>query len=239
MPFSIVAYCSKNYFDPALIRFINSWSEFSSNVCIYTDFDLLSKSDLINRSDGKVCVQNIFEPSFDPGTNYCRKAEALLDFTVKHDFHIVENILLLDIDCLLFKNPQYIFKNQLDIIVTVNESLPENKRLNNISAGFLALKNKFYVFQFIKEWVREQHKENGPCRDQATLSRLIKNSKLKIGVLPEKLFNSYPYTSSPGEIMSWQGRITTNKEDLYNLHFAHGLWRNDNLVNDIQQMIQK
>lgn len=220
---SVVSFCSQNYFDPKLIPLIKSWEKFCNDIHIYTDFDLPYQSN-------KVKIHNFFDQSFNNGTNYCRKAESLLDFMVCHDFHIVENILMLDMDCWLMRSPLCMFRDKLDITVTINDNIPRSKELNNVSAGVVVLRNRFDVYQFVKEWVRYQNQSNGPCRDQASLSFLINNTKLRVGVLKEKLFNSYPYTNSNGEIENWKNRIIKNKDELCVLHFAHGLWKDNDIV---------
>jgi len=229
--YSIVTYCSKSYW----LRFskiIKSWLNQKSvdNIYVYTDYEIIK-----NQIYDKIIYKNIREEeSTCFGLNCALKAESLQCFVNNNKF---ENILLLDIDCLIMKDVDDLFNEDFNIAVTIYPEVKEKYRTNNISSGFVALKNCNQVKDFINQWVeRQKNLHNAPCRDQKALSELItdlyKNHKdiYKIKLLNGNIYNSHPYSGGKGYIEEWMQRIRINKPFI--LHFASGSINSQEIIDN-------
>lgn len=223
--YTIVSYCSQSYFS-RLEKTLKNWNDQSSieNIFIYTNE--IDKSDLDKYKNlNKLKFIEIFDDdSTCFGINCARKAESLQYFIINNKF---ENILLLDIDCLIVKDLNNLFKENANIFVTIYPEVKEKYRTNNISAGFVALKNCDQIKDFINQWVeRQKSLHSAPSRDQRALSELItdlyknKNDIYKIKLLNGNVWNSHPCSGDKGYIEEWLHRIRINKP--YILHFASG-----------------
>lgn len=221
--FDLVTYCNQPYFS-RLEKTIKNWNDQKSveNIFIYTNE--INKYDLDKYKNlNKVKFIKLFEDdSTCFGTNCSRKAESLKYFINNNKF---ENILLLDIDCLIMKDLNDLFNEDFNIFVTIYPEVKEKYRTNNISAGFVALKNCNQTKDFINQWVERQNNlRQAPCRDQKALSELITdlyknhNDIYKIKLLDSNVWNSHPCSGGKGYIEEWLHRIKINKP--YILHFA-------------------
>jgi len=218
--FDIISFCSASYFSK-LEKTLKNWNDQKNieNIYIYTDNEIVE-----NQIYNKIIYRNIFELSECFGINCARKAESLKYFINNNKF---ENILLLDIDCLIVKDLNNLFEENANIFVTIYPEVKEKYRTNNISAGFVALKNCDQIKDFINQWVeRQKSLHNAPSRDQRALSELITNlyknhnDIYKIKLLNGNVWNSHPCSGGKGYIEEWLHRIRINKP--YILHFASG-----------------
>lgn len=223
--FDIITFCSANYFS-RLEKTLKNWNNQQSieNIFIYTNE--INKSYLDEYKNlNKIKFIKLFEDgSTCFGTNCSRKAECLRHFINNNKF---EHILLLDIDCLIIKDLSTLFEEDFNIAVTIYPEVKEKYRTNNISAGFVALKNCDQTKDFINKWLDKQNSfGQAPCRDQRSLSETItelyknKNDIYKIKLLNGNVWNSHPCNGGKGYVEEWLHRIKINKP--YLLHFASG-----------------
>lgn len=170
----------------------------------------------------KIKTYPIFGLSFEKSKSihYARKAESLNAHLCQFD----KPLVLLDIDCLIVRDLDDIFKEDFDIGITVDKRKKETKQINNVSSGVLFLKPSKESCNFIENWVAWQRLSQDKSRDQISLSRLIisetKNNNIKIKRFDENLYNSYPQTNSVNDIKQWKKKMYYT---VYIKHFAHGL----------------
>lgn len=220
MSFDIVTYCSRSYWS-RLEKTLNSWSSQKSvdNIYIHTDHEV------DNKISNKIIYKNMREEeSTCFGQNCALKAESLQYFINNYKFN---NAILLDIDCMVMKDLNDLFDEDFNIFVTVYPEIKPRYQTNNISAGFVAIKNCNPSKDFINKWIdRQNNLGQAPCRDQKALSETItdlyKYSKdiYKIKLLNGNVWNSHPFSGGEGYIREWLHRIRINKP--YILHFASG-----------------
>jgi len=233
--FDIISFCSASYFSK-LEKTLKNWNDQSSveNIFIYTNE--IDQSDLNKYKNlNKVKFIEIFDDdSTCFGINCARKAESLKYFINNNKF---ENILLLDIDCLIVKDLNNLFKENANIFVTIYPEVKEKYRTNNISAGFVALKNCDQIKDFINQWVeRQKSLHNAPSRDQRALSELITNlyknhnDIYKIKLLNGNIYNSHPCNGGVGYVKEWLHRVKIYKP--YILHFSSGTIDNNQIIDD-------
>lgn len=234
--FDIITFCSANYFS-RLEKTLKNWNDQSSieNIFIYTNeidkFDLDKYKNL-----NKLKFIEIFDDdSTCFGINCARKAESLQHFL--NNEKNIKNILMIDVDCLIVKDLDNLFNEDFNIAVTIYPEVKEKYRTNNISAGFVALKNCDQTKDFINKWIDKQNSfGQAPCRDQRSLSETItelyknKNDIYKIKLLNGNVWNSHPCSGSKGYVEEWLHRIKINKP--YLLHFASGSIENQEIIDN-------
>jgi len=232
--FDIITYCSSDCID-LLDQTIYSWLFCSgaNKVHIYTDH--LWEDCRIDKS---AMVYRIFEPTKDVAEHYARKAKALL-YHMENTHQKNTGLLLLDIDCLVVRNIEWLNWCVGDIGVTVYPNIKQEHKLNNISAGFLFLRNLPKTIEFVREWNRLQEDLAGPDKpsaDQASLSECAKrlDTKFHITGLPMEHCNSHPNTSSVGEIKLWLKRVEENNPSI--IHFAFGLWKRKGMMKHVREL---
>jgi len=220
--FNIITYCSKNY-HIKLKRTINSWYNQDSvkNIFVYTDF-------LITQKSNKIIYQKLFEGSEDFGENCSRKVQCILhyfnNFITKDKQN--DNILFLDIDCFIVKDISNLFDKDFYVGVTVYPEIKEKYKTNNISSGFIAIKNNVKSLDLILKWKKKQDllSKESPCRDQKSLSESItsikKDPSYKLLLLDSNVWNLHPSTGNIGHIKEWYKKIETNNPNI--LHFSSG-----------------
>ena len=224
MGYDIVAYCSKNYADTLALVLPNWIKSDASSIHIYTDWS-------VKTNHPKVTYHHLFSQTTNFGKNCMRKAEAILLHMMKVGTQSQQPILALDLDCYICKDLDQIFNEFLDVAVTVNPKVSFNIQLRNVVGGVVFLQRTQQSIRFIQEWVFEQTTMNNPppCHDQASLSTIAK--KQRPGVIARlsiNLFNSHPFTNSPGEIADWIYRIQKYQPSI--LHFASGTWKSGTLM---------
>jgi len=195
----------------------------------------------------KIIPISIFDPSTDIGINCARKAEAL-QYILENTEQ--ENLLLLDVDCLIMKDVNELFKSDFDIAAT------GYGYSTNISSGFLAIKNNLRSKIFVKQWVNAQIQchETERSRDQKTLSSLFKkyykqeNQKRvpsdginiydpsdfkdkKFMLLDHVDYNFHPDGNQKYQIEEWIKQIKLWKNKIHILHFAFKTIVDDSIIN--------
>lgn len=228
--YNIVAYCGQSYFT-RFQKTIKNWCDQRSvaNIYIYTDNEVSE-----NQIYEKIIYKNIFKESTCFGVSCARKAESLKYFINNNKF---ENILLLDIDCLIVKDLDDLFNEDFNIAVTIYPEVKPRYQTNNISSGFVVLKNCNQAKDFINQWVeRQKNLHNAPSRDQRALSELVtdlyknKNDIYKIKLLNGNIWNSHPYNNGIGYVKEWLHRIKIYQP--YILHFASNTISNNQTIDD-------
>jgi len=177
--YNIITYCSKNYY-PRLLKTINSWIKQKSvkTIYIYTDFSIV-KNDIL-KSD-KIIYKKLFKQSEEFGENCSRKVKCIFDYfnnSITRDRQN-DNILFLDIDCFIVKDLSSLFHKDFYIGITVYPEIKEKYKTNNVSSGFVAIKNNVKALDFILQWQKHQdvYGVETPCRDQKSLSETITKIK--------------------------------------------------------------
>ena len=231
--YSIVTYCSNNYF-LKLQKTIKSWNDQKSveNIFIYTD-DVNQVDKYKCRISNKIKFIKLFDDdSTCFGVSCARKAESLKYFIDNNKF---ENLLLLDIDCLIVKDINFLFEDDFIVAATIYPEVRDKYKTNNISSGFVALKNNDLSVDFVNQWIKRQKQlGQAPCRDQKALSQLITdlyknhNDIYKIKLLNSNVWNSHPCSGGKGFVEEWLRRIRINKP--YLLHFASGSINSQNII---------
>lgn len=230
LPFEIFAYCSKNYKD-AYDFVIDSWCLPNVNkITIYTDFDL-------EPTNKKVHVINMFEENKDWLVGTGRRLDVIKHY-LKENEGKNKNVLFLDIDCFIVKDPSHVFNQNFDIALT---RLFSNNSYTNSTATaglwFAKLTPKFYTF--ISDWcaLAQAYKQKGKgitkykiSYVQYSFTTIARNAlnNLKYHVLPinENLYNSEHSVNS-----KWLANIDKSKP--YILHFKGRKFRDPKLVNTV------
>jgi len=153
--FEIFAYCSKNYQD-AYEFVIDSWTNIPNmkKITLYTDWNFEPKNE-------KVIVKHMFEinDSWIIGTG--RRLDVIKHFSETNK-GIQKNVLFLDIDCFLVKDPSEIFTLDFDIAISrLNNQSDYTKSTATAGLWFCKLTPGYY--KFINDWfkVAQVFKEKG------------------------------------------------------------------------------
>lgn len=234
--FNVVSYCSNSYFSK-LSKTLKNWNDQSSveNIFIYTNE--IDQSDLDQYKNlNKVKFIRLFDDESQCfGVNCARKAESLLHFLNNEKDN--KNILMIDVDCLIVKDLNNLFNEDFNIAVSIYPEVKIKYQTNNISSGFVVLKNCNQAKDFINQWVeRQKNLHNAPSRDQRALSELVtdlyknKNDIYKIKLLNGNIWNSHPYNNGIGYIKEWLHRIKIYQP--YILHFASNTISNNQTIDD-------
>lgn len=229
--FEIVTYCSNTYV-PCLNKTIGSWiSSGTKKIHIYTDknstcFDV---SCYLNEN---IHVYAIQDPSNDRSIN-CKRKFYALENCLNHTEE--QCVLLLDVDCFITGSLSSMCDEYVDIAVTTRK---ESKKSNDISAGFILVQKNKCTKQFMRELCRAIENDDGPSADQSNLTRLLKQAKFLSDLhLDYKEYNFYPDTNSVGHITKWKKHIAQYSKSIKVIHFAHGLWKDTKLFNEILESL--
>lgn len=227
MSYDIVAYCSSSHKD-ALSLCLGSWLESDAKrIAICTDFPIILEN------DSRIFHERM-APCNDFGENCTRKAGFAINYVRSFPSR---NVVMLDVDCWIAKDLSSIFDHDFKVAVTVYPDVPIKKMFNNVSAGAIFFKkDRHFPFIFLQQWCLAQNGDHGPCRDQRTLSRLIKDrfSEHTLAFSVDQ-YNSHPITSLAGDIRQWIERIKKNNPAI--LHFAGQTWRNEELIDEIMEIV--
>jgi hypothetical protein len=208
----------------------------------------------IGIKDTRVLINNIFVRPKIASTHYTNKAVAVLDAMQR-----IDNILMLDTDCLIVSTPKQFFSRSFDVaptlwgidtnhIVTKDSFCGKrNKMWNDVSAGALFVHNTPSARVFIEEWVRVQ---NGLIKekmfrgyisnnvDQKALTQICRHAidtgDINIVAANARIFNNYPGTRYPRDMLKWINGVCT---DTKILHLAHGIWDRKEVVDSVARMI--
>lgn len=225
MAYNIITYCSSDYFE-WLPNVVCSWDKPGvDKIYIYTDGGIPELPESVYGKT-RVC-HDYFGPCTNFRENCSRKAESL-HYCLSSNTS--GNFLMIDSDCYLAEDVSTVFDKCFDIAVTVLLETTEAKRFNDISAGLLFVKNTDFSKRFVERWIDKQMQLRSKCADQQSLSRTCKENMDQLMGLDAEVYNSYPYTNSPGEIYHWYNRIRKNSPKI--LHFAHRLVRDKKFIDD-------
>lgn len=227
--YNIVSYCSQSYL-PILEKTINNWLRFDNidNIYIFTDFDYFYNNERVVR------IKN-FKSDYNFSVNCSRKVDSLWQL-INYPNENLNNILLLDVDCLIINDISEIFNYDFDICVT-HYGLPnEIKTTKNISSGFLALKKNPKSIRFVTDWLDQQCQGiiKRPCIDQSSLTKLIKqyskNDQFKIGLVEAEIYNNHPWSSNRQDVDKWLEKIIQKKSEIKILHLCKGLIYSESIL---------
>lgn len=237
MSYSIITYCSENY-KKLLKPFIDCVIEnsYCSKLFIYTNFNLDTYT-----NTNRIIIKKIIDNDDDnKSLHYQQKAISLLDAATNSMAD--DNIILLDLDCLVKENLSSLFMSDFDIAVTIPDSANYKKPYNNVSSGFVAIKKSLTSERFIQKWIEEQNRlRRSVVADQAALSAVLSeyyiNNFANILPLRELEYNCYPKYNKVDSIFDWLTEMKYNTNAVKVIHMAYGLWNNQNLVLQIQKEI--
>jgi len=252
MRYHIITYCSSGYAN-CLRSTINSWLDNGEmeQILVYSD----SAVDL-GIKDTRVLINNIFARPKIANTHYTNKAMAILDAMQR-----VDNILMLDADCLIVNTPRQFFNRRFDVAPTLwgidtNHIVTENsfrgKRnsmWNDVSAGTLFVHNTPTARLFIEEWIRIQNELIGEKLfrgyvsknvDQRALTQTCRHAisadDTTVIAANARIFNNYPETHYTRDVLKW---INNMCADTKIFHLAHGIWNNREVVDSIARIYGK
>jgi len=224
--FEIFAYCSKNYKD-AFNFVVPSWTKWDSvkKVTIYTDWPCKCK-------DPKVDIINMFEPDSDWIIGTGRRLDVIKKFSDDHGLSN-QNVLFLDIDCLITKDVSHVFNKDFDIAITRLYSKESHTNKTATAGLWFARLNKGY-FNFINEWfdIADEFKSLGIgikkyhiSYVQYSFTKVAKQLTNKYSVLPidENVYNSEHTLAD-----KWLEKI--HKFQPYILHYKGRRFRDLDLV---------
>lgn len=137
MVYDICTYCGKSYLERK--PFIKSWQIYDNirHVYVYTDCDVPNEGKLIFRNHFSECINWV--------ENVCRKIYAVQNLLKDTDS---ENILLIDTDCLILKDPSFQFEIDGDFGVKLVPHTPRYK-----SSAVLFIQNNNNGRDFVDKWV--------------------------------------------------------------------------------------
>jgi hypothetical protein len=199
---------------------------------VYTDFPAPK-----NEND-KLVFKKFFKESEEFGENCSRKVKCLIDYFSNYITKDKQNdnFIFLDVDCLIVDDISHIFNKDFYIAVTVYWELKDKFKTNNVSSGFVAIKNNVKSLSFLLQWEKQQevHGRESPCRDQKSLSETITKLKTekeyKIILLDSNKYNCHPYSGNIGYVKEWYERIRKNKPHV--LHFSSGTINHQEIIDE-------
>jgi len=220
---------------PVMRASLKNWlASDAHKIYIYTDKCIDKQLEV----KGHVTIDFRFEPTDDFGTNCARKVLSLEHF-IQNDPYT--DVLFLDADCRIVGKVDHMFDTAFDIGVTVYPEVDRKHQLNNVSAGALFLTPSQDASDFVSEWAKEQKQTNGPCRDQASLSKVAKrmdsSSSTNIARFDCDIHNHHPRTGNPAEVAQFLDTIDQYGTHMNIIHLAHGTWKNDAIVYDVEKAL--
>lgn len=229
--YSLVTYASQSYM-PVMRASLKNWlSSDAEKIYIYTD----KSPDQKIEKRGNVTIDFRFEPTEDFGTNCARKALAMQHFMQNNPY---AELVFLDADCRIVGKVANMFGSCFDVGVTIYPEVKPKYQLNNVSAGAFFIKNNAESMEFVSEWIKEQDQTTGPCRDQASLSKVLRRldaaCDVGISMFDCEIHNHHPRTGNPGEIKEFIDIIKKYGQFINILHFAHGTWKDDNILDAVE-----
>lgn len=235
--FEIFAYCSKNYYD-AYCFVIQSWLLPNvSKVTIYTDFNVKSKYD-------KVEIIPMFKDDqtkdWIVGTG--RRLDVIKHFIGERGFSN-QNVLFLDIDCLITRDISHVFSRDFDIAISrlfstdryANSTATAGLWFARLTPGFHRFFNDWYrmamTYRGKRKGITPHHISYVQYSFTSVARNGLKNRKYKILPIDQRLYNSEHSLND-----KWLNLI--QRHNPYILHFKGRRWRRKALVRKVMDLVK-
>jgi len=220
MKYEILTCCSKDNVSSINFSCKNWLMSDVYRINIYTDFDPN------NNNITKSFFGNInFVYKNDNTNSKLNILMCLKDFLQTNN---ITNLLILDLDCVIFDNLTNVFKNKFDIALTLNDN-------NNINKNIMFVKNTNELKLLIDNWIYFEYL-NSFYKPNINDS-LFKNTKANILKLDNNIYNNSPKTSSIGSLKLWKQNIIHHKNKIKILHFSNNIWKSRTSVNNILEAL--
>lgn len=220
--YDILTYISKEYND-VLLDNIKSWQKLGVNqIHVFTD---INNDIIINRSN--IHVHKVFDDKQFFGVNCKRKAESLGLYLKEKNAS--QRVLLIDADCLILKDLNYVFYYGKNVIVTADKNQKDKHIHKTVSSGVVFLNINDETKKFVEEWIKDQNSNfrYSSSQDQISLINTIKKYKDIVTFLDYKRYNYYPINNTLKYINMWVEDILDNHAEIRIIHLTHKVINNN------------